>query len=559
MHDMIVNSSEGGVWSVAPTALGSMRFRVINNTAVSAQDLAHSMIAREPGRPAPTPARVVRTRAQGARSCTLSNRPRPARVRSRPGALPNADRCCVVWWWQGCCTPRLIIFEEAAPNTLPWGLEWAPLPPEWHTDNMIQLSVSRGTLVPAADRKKPACCPRDLAAAGQMVAAGAAVYANLHSLQQQGAYPALQQQPGAASYPQQAPPNAQYAPAAHAHQPPGSQSQQIVAIQPGAQPPQYVYSSSPLVQLSCVAGTAQRAETSAQGPAVQAGGPPGVPPGQVPQGAVPAQPSDGTITYVPMVMQNGQQMAVLPGGQTVPVQTAPDSQNGTQQITVVTSQPGPASIPRPAHTMPPQVPQVLHVTAQEGPAADADAAGHKRPRPNDAAPDANDAAAHVVMVVPQAGMPHATPAPYFLGNGEPANPAPADGTATATQAPYASSAVAVVDSVATVPTASDGEVAQAEPAAHFMDDFRAFMSTPAMKDPNVAHSQIQRATKGGEPSTTDGGLAMNLRWTIMHQMGALLEVNDSGFLDSLRLQLQAYLDQTSVRTHPTAEAAAPTN
>lgn len=35
LHDVLVNSSESGVWSAAPAALGSARFRVINNTAVS--------------------------------------------------------------------------------------------------------------------------------------------------------------------------------------------------------------------------------------------------------------------------------------------------------------------------------------------------------------------------------------------------------------------------------------------------------------------------------------------------------------------------------------------
>ena len=34
LDDIIVNSSEGGVWSVAPTMLGDARFRVVNNTAV---------------------------------------------------------------------------------------------------------------------------------------------------------------------------------------------------------------------------------------------------------------------------------------------------------------------------------------------------------------------------------------------------------------------------------------------------------------------------------------------------------------------------------------------
>ena len=32
--EVVVNSSEGGVWSVAPAILGDSRFRVVNNTAV---------------------------------------------------------------------------------------------------------------------------------------------------------------------------------------------------------------------------------------------------------------------------------------------------------------------------------------------------------------------------------------------------------------------------------------------------------------------------------------------------------------------------------------------
>ena len=93
MEELVVNSSEGGVWSVSPHQLGSARFRVINNTA-------------------------------------------------------------------GCCQPRLIIFESQPP-TLQWGLQWAPIPPDWVHGNMLHLYVSRGTLVPAADRKRarPANCP----------------------------------------------------------------------------------------------------------------------------------------------------------------------------------------------------------------------------------------------------------------------------------------------------------------------------------------------------------------------------------------------------------------
>ena len=35
LHDLVMNSSEGGVWSVAANTLGEARFRVVNNTAVS--------------------------------------------------------------------------------------------------------------------------------------------------------------------------------------------------------------------------------------------------------------------------------------------------------------------------------------------------------------------------------------------------------------------------------------------------------------------------------------------------------------------------------------------
>jgi len=94
MHGFLVNSSEGGVWSVAPAALGSARFRVINNTA-------------------------------------------------------------------GCCMPRLIIFEQAPP-ALQWGYQWADLPSDWISGNFVHLYVSRGTLVPSADRKKRPAPPPTL-------------------------------------------------------------------------------------------------------------------------------------------------------------------------------------------------------------------------------------------------------------------------------------------------------------------------------------------------------------------------------------------------------------
>ena len=34
LDDIVVNSAEGGVWSVAPAVLSDSRFRVVNNTAV---------------------------------------------------------------------------------------------------------------------------------------------------------------------------------------------------------------------------------------------------------------------------------------------------------------------------------------------------------------------------------------------------------------------------------------------------------------------------------------------------------------------------------------------
>ena len=86
LHEIVINSSEGGVWSVSSNTLGDARFRVINNTAA-------------------------------------------------------------------CCLPRLVIFEKEAPE-LQWGLSWVPLPPNWVVGGEVHLCVSRGTLVPVADRKK---------------------------------------------------------------------------------------------------------------------------------------------------------------------------------------------------------------------------------------------------------------------------------------------------------------------------------------------------------------------------------------------------------------------
>jgi hypothetical protein len=89
LHDIVTNSSEGGVWSKAPTALGAnVLFRVINNTA-------------------------------------------------------------------GCSMPRLIIFEQQSPE-LQCNVDWVPLPQEWIRGDYLHVYVSRGTLVPAFDRKRPA-------------------------------------------------------------------------------------------------------------------------------------------------------------------------------------------------------------------------------------------------------------------------------------------------------------------------------------------------------------------------------------------------------------------
>ena len=89
LHDAVINSSKGGVWSTCEETFGTEdRFRVINNTA-------------------------------------------------------------------GCRSPRLIIWERSIPS-LPNGLQWVPMPPEWSVDGYMHLSVSRGTLVPT----KPPAGPR---------------------------------------------------------------------------------------------------------------------------------------------------------------------------------------------------------------------------------------------------------------------------------------------------------------------------------------------------------------------------------------------------------------
>jgi len=89
LDDTVVNSSDGGVWSVAHSVLREARFRVVNNTS-------------------------------------------------------------------GCTRPRIAIFETPAPEALDGGnLPFAPLPDDWFQDGFISFCVSRGTLVPSADRKKP--------------------------------------------------------------------------------------------------------------------------------------------------------------------------------------------------------------------------------------------------------------------------------------------------------------------------------------------------------------------------------------------------------------------
>jgi len=77
-----------------------------------------------------------------------------------------------------------------------------------------------------------------------------------------------------------------------------------------------------------------------------------------------------------------------------------------------------------------------------------------------------------------------------------------------------------------------------------MDMFRQFMSTPVMRDANVAHAQIRAFAEGGT-ADANASIAMNMRWTILHQTRMLLDVQDPGFLDNLRACLQAYLDQSA--------------
>ena len=87
LHDVLVNSSDGGVWSRAPNVFGNVSFRLINNTV-------------------------------------------------------------------GCSLPRIIIFEQESP-ALPGEAEWVALPDEWKLGEYLHVYVSRGTLVPAFDRKRP--------------------------------------------------------------------------------------------------------------------------------------------------------------------------------------------------------------------------------------------------------------------------------------------------------------------------------------------------------------------------------------------------------------------
>ena len=51
--------------------------------------------------------------------------------------------------------PRLIIFEQQSPE-LQCNVDWVPLPQEWIRGDYLHVYVSRGTLVPAFDRKRPA-------------------------------------------------------------------------------------------------------------------------------------------------------------------------------------------------------------------------------------------------------------------------------------------------------------------------------------------------------------------------------------------------------------------
>lgn len=65
------------------------------------------------------------------------------------------DRFRVVNNTAGCRAPRLIIFEQRVP-TPPNGADWIPMPPEWATNGIMYLAVSRGTLIPT----KPPAGPR---------------------------------------------------------------------------------------------------------------------------------------------------------------------------------------------------------------------------------------------------------------------------------------------------------------------------------------------------------------------------------------------------------------
>lgn len=76
LHDLVMNSSEGGVWSVAANTLGEARFRVVNNTAVSAPHIdLFSCVG---------PPRI----AQPPQPCHPPPRPHRSRPRLRPPESP---------------------------------------------------------------------------------------------------------------------------------------------------------------------------------------------------------------------------------------------------------------------------------------------------------------------------------------------------------------------------------------------------------------------------------------------------------------------------------------
>ena len=75
---------------------------------------------------------------------------------------------------QGCSRPRLVIFEKTAPDEIATvNTSFERVPDHWiHPDGNINFCVSRGTLIPAADRKKPPMETADRAIAMIPQAAG---------------------------------------------------------------------------------------------------------------------------------------------------------------------------------------------------------------------------------------------------------------------------------------------------------------------------------------------------------------------------------------------------